>query len=145
MNIPGKPLFPPEKLVRYPHLMVGDVEIWERYLELHAKEWTGFRYDVRVGEGIELPKSQPEYIRGMALALTEKRIDVVGEKGNDVWIIEVKPNAMLSAVGQVLSYQVLFEDRFPEERKPYLMIVTDRKGPDIDSLCQRFNISLVVV
>lgn len=145
MNIVGKPLFPPEKLVRYPHLMVGDVEIWERYLDLHAKEWTGFRYDVRVGSGAEELPEAPEYLRRMALALTEKRIDVLGEKGQELWIIEVKPNAMLSAVGQVLSYQVLFEDRFPEQRKPYLMIVTDRIGPDIDSLCQKFNISLVVV
>lgn len=145
MNIVGKPLFPPEKLVRYPHLMVQDVLIWERYLEQHATEWIGFRYDVRVGEGIELPESEPEYIRGMALALTEKRIDVLGEKGNEVWIIEVKPNAMLSAVGQVLSYQVLFEDRFPDQPKPKLMIVTDRKGPDLQSIAAKFNISVVVV
>ena len=145
MNIPGKPLFPPEKLVRYPHLMVSDVAIWERYLERYAKEWDGFRYDVRVGEGLILPDGQPGYIKAMALALTEKRIDVVGEKGQEVWIIEVKPNAMLSAVGQVLSYQVLFEDRFPQSPKPELMIVTDRKGPDLDNLAKKFRISVFVV
>lgn len=136
--------FPPEKLKKYPHLMVGDVEIWERYLDAHAKEWDSFEYDVRVGEGIQVAAEQPEYFKTMAAALSEKRIDVVGHRGRTVWIIEVKPAAMLSAVGQLVSYQILYEERFPEAGPTRLMIVTDRIGPDLENICRRFEITTVV-
>jgi len=139
------PLFPPEKLHKYPHLMVSDVAIWERYLEKYGKEWDSFEYDVRVGEGITIPATETESMRIMAQALWEKRIDVVGRKGPRVFIIEVKPSAMLSAIGQVLSYQILFEERYPEQGPVRMMIVTDRAGPDLERLCLKFDIALVVV
>lgn len=136
--------FPPEKLKKYPHLMVGDVEIWERYLDAHAKEWDSFEYDVRVGEGVQVGSEQPEYFKTMALALTEKRIDVVGHRGRQVWLIEVKPSAMLGAVGQLISYQILYEERYPGAGPTSLMIVTDRIGPDLENICKRFEITTVV-
>ena len=138
-------LFAAEKLKKYPHLMVNDVVIWERYLELHAKEWDSFEYDVRVGEGQQPNTEHPEYIQTMAVALTEKRIDVVGRIRGRVWIIEVKPSAMLSAVGQLISYQILYEERFPWAGRTELMVVTDRVGPDLENLCKKFRIIIAVV
>jgi hypothetical protein len=138
-------LFAPEKLKKYPHLMVNDVAIWERYLDLHAVEWDSFEYDVRVGEG-QLPNpAHPKNIQLMAVALSEKRIDVVGRIRGRVWIIEVKPSAMLSAVGQLISYQILYEERFPGSGSTELLIVTDRIGPDLENLCKKFRISIAVV
>lgn len=137
--------FPPEKLKKYPHLMISDVEIWERYLDLHAKYWESFEYDVRVGEGQQPNPEHPEYIQTMAKALTEKRIDVIGRIRGKVWIIEVKPSAMLSAVGQLISYQILYEERYPGAGATELMIVTDRVGPDLENLCKKLRISIAVV
>lgn len=138
-------LFAPEKLKKYPHLMVNDVVIWERYLDQHAKEWDSFEYDVRVGEGQQPNPEHPKYIQSMAVALSEKRIDVVGHRGSHVWIIEVKPSAMLSAVGQLISYQILYEERFPGSGPTELMVITDRVGPDLENLCKKFHISIAVV
>lgn len=138
-------LFAAEKLKKYPHLMVNDVEIWERYLEVHAKEWDSFEYDVRVGEGQQPNPEHPKNIQTMAVALTEKRIDVVGRRHGQVWIIEVKLSAMLSAVGQLVSYQILYEERFPGAGPTELLIVTDRIGPDLENLCKKFRISIAVV
>lgn len=138
-------LFPPEKLRKYPHLMVSDVEIWERYLDKFADLWDAFEYDVRVGEGITPDPSHPAHIQSMAIALTEKRIDVVATRGAVTTLIEIKPSAMLSAIGQLLSYQILFEERYPLKGPVNMMLITDRIGPDLVNLCKKFNISLVVV
>ncbi len=138
-------LFPPEKLHKYPHLMVNDVAIWERYLEKYAQGWDSFEYDVRVGEGQQPNPEHPENIQLMAVALSEKRIDVVGRMRGKAVIIEVKPSAMLSAVGQLISYQILYEERYPEAGRTELMIVTDRIGPDLEHLCKKFRISIAVV
>lgn len=138
-------LFPPHKLRKYPHLMVTDVAIWERFIEKHGKKWDSFAYDVRVGEGVSLSEAEPQEIKTMARALWEKRIDVIGVKGNETFIIEVKPSAMLSAIGQVLSYEVLYRDRYKDVAAPKKMIVTDRAGPDLLRLCREYNIDAVVV
>lgn len=138
-------LFPPEKLRKYPHLMVSDVAIWERYLDTFADLWDSFEYDVRVGEGITPDASHPAHIQSMAVALTEKRIDVVAHRGILTTLIEVKPSAMLSAIGQLLSYQILFEERYPLKGPVNIMLITDRAGPDLANLCKKFGISVVVV
>ena len=138
-------LFAAEKLKKYPHLMVNDVVIWERYLDKYAQGWDSFEYDVRVGEGQQPNPEHPKNIQLMAVALTEKRIDVIGWIRGKVVIIEVKPSAMLSAVGQLISYQILYEERYPEAGRTELMIVTDRIGPDLEHLCKKLRISIAVV
>lgn len=137
--------FPPEKLRMYPHLMVGDIIIWEEFLVRGDHGFDSFDYDVHVGEGI-VPNAEwtPE-IKAMALALSEKRIDVVGWVHDVPTIIEVKPSASLSAVGQVLCYRELYSSRFPGVVRPLLMIVTDFELPDIRKLCVSFGISFVLV
>lgn len=139
------PKYPPEKLHKYPHLMVGDIRVWEQYLGTVEPEFDSFDYDVHVGEGVKPSDDWDETIKTMALALSEKRIDVLGWKNNVPTIIEVKPSASLSAIGQVLCYRELYSSRYPGVVRPLLMIVTDFEMPDIRKLCFSFGIRFVVV
>lgn len=141
--MPGK--YPAEKLHKYPHLMVGDIRIWEQYLEVGDPEYDSYDYDVHVGEGVKPSESWDTKVKAMALALSEKRIDVLAWKGNEPTIIEVKPQAALSAIGQVLSYGELYVVRYPANIRPLMMILTDFEMPDIYWLCKRFGIRYVVV
>jgi len=72
--------------------------------------------------------------------LTQKRIDVVAERDGEVWIFEVKPDAGLSAIGQVLSYRVLYKQHFREERPIKLAIVTTRVDDDIREVAKEYGI-----
>lgn len=137
--------YPPDKLKKYPHLMVSDIRIWEHYLETVNHGFSSFEYDVHVGEGLLVDTEWEPEIKRMAVALSEKRIDVVGWKGEIPVIIEVKPAASMSAIGQVLSYRELYIERFGKSISPLLMIVTDRELPDTKFLCNRFGIRLVAV
>jgi len=137
--------YPADKLRMYPHLMVGDIVIWEQYLGTVDHGFGSFDYDVHVGEGIVLMEEWEPEIKAMALALSEKRIDVVGWVDDVPTIIEVKPSASLSAIGQVLCYRELYSTRFPGVIRPLLVIVTDFELPDIRKLCKTFGISFVVL
>ena len=137
--------YPAEKLKMYPHLMVGDIAIWEEFLVSVFNVFDSFDYDVHVGEGITPSKDWSPEIQAMAMALSEKRIDVVGWEGDVPTIIEVKPSASLSAIGQILCYRELFSARFPTEARPLIMIVTDFEMPDIRSLSLIFGFRFVIV
>jgi len=138
-------MYPPDKLRKFPHLMVSDIRIWERYLETVDHRFSSFDYDVHVGEGVKVAEETLTETDMGAPALLEKRIDVVGWANKIPTVIEVKPGASMSAIGQVLSYRELFIERFKDSIHPLMMIVTDREMIDTKSLCTRFGIKLVVV
>ena len=63
-----------------------------------------------------------EAMKKMWYASTAKRIDAIGEKKNELWIIEVASSPYLRAVGQCLSYKFLWEED-PKIDKPARMIL----------------------
>lgn len=124
------PDFPPELLRKYPHMFPNDIIIWERFLLKHANEFTGFDYDIKVGSVPKFPDGLDTGIYKAGEILWKKRIDAVGHKADELIIIEVKPNAGPSAIGQVLGYVQLYRDEIKPAQKVSGMIVTDR--PDLD-------------
>ena len=130
---------------KYLHMMPVEVPLWERFLSEHQEYFDSFSYDVHVGEGIPANPLWPENIKAMAKYVTQKRIDAVGYRKGEVWIIEVKPDAGLSAIGQLLSYKELYIKKHGELKKIYLACVTDNITPDEIYLFKKFNIRYYVV
>ena len=127
---------------RFPHLLPNEEKIWERFLQIYGDQFQNYRYDVRVGRGVDPgPKYEWKW-RQLAIMLTQKRIDVVAERDGEVWIFEVKPDAGLSAIGQVLSYRVLYKQHFREERPIRLAIVTTRVDDDIREVAEHYGIKV---
>lgn len=94
--------------VKYPHMAPADEAIWDRWLLKHGGEYELFEYDVHVGGVVERQAGWSEETYKMASTLAAKRIDVVAHKGKDVWIIEVKPEGRVTAVGQLVTYNNLY-------------------------------------
>ena len=63
-----------------------------------------------------------EAMKKMWYASTAKRIDAIGEKEKEIWIIEVASSPYLRAVGQCLSYLFLW-NLDPKIDKPAKMIL----------------------
>jgi len=61
-----------------------------------------------------------EAMKKMWYASTAKRIDAIGEKKDEIWIIEVASSPYLRAVGQCLTYRFLW-DLDPKINKPAKM------------------------
>ena len=136
-------LFPAEKLRAYPHMRPADVLIWERFLEAHRGEFDSFAYDVAVGSPYTPPEDWSNSQKIAAIWLSKKKIDVVGFQGKKRFIIEVKPSAMSSAIGQALCYLELYKVAFGKDLELIPAIVTDVRGPDFEFLCKMLGVLIL--
>lgn len=127
---------------RYKHMLPGDRRIWDRFLEQHGDYFNRFEYDIHVGEGIGEIVGVDAMTQKIATVLSQKRIDAVGYRGGEVWLFEIKPHAGLSAIGQILSYETLYEKDFGAGKVSYIAIVTDRTDNDIRTMCNTYDIRL---
>lgn len=112
-----------KKLSKYPHMKPEDVAVWDRFIEKNPGYFDTVDYDYAVGGGVDVGEDQPEAQRRGFQTLTQKKIDVVGYRGDSVTIVEVKPIADMRALGQALSYSHLFADDHPEAGSIERMVV----------------------
>ena len=136
--------YPFKKLAKYPHLMPKDVKIWERFIDQNPDSFGLVSYDVRVGEGMKLPDDAEEPYASDMYHLSKKRIDVVGFKANEDWVIELKPRAGFTAIGQAIGLAELY---YPPGESPRVIIpciITDEEMPDIRGLCLKKGIIYLI-
>ena len=141
--MPGR--FDYEKLAKYPHLRPEDVLIWERFIDKYPEQYLEVDYDVKVGTGRNYSSYPRDLITKDLEYLSKKRIDVVGYTSDEIHIIEVKPSAGPSALGQVISYRDLFEIEVATELLIVPMIITNEEMPDTRDLCLKHSILYFVV
>ena len=141
MTIALKPR-PLVKLRKYPHMEPLDTAIWNAYLDLEPWPNALVEYDVHVGTTATVPLEAPESYRRMVEHLSSLRIDVAVFLPHQTLIIEIKPSASLSAIGQALGYTHLFHAKYPHCLKPTPCILTDVPKPDTLWLCNLLNVKL---
>lgn len=118
----------------------NDKSIWSRWLLQGGSQYAPFTYDVRVGDGVIMPPTDPAVTHKIAYALTTKRIDAIAMI-NDVWtIIEIRKRAGLSAIGALYGYGMLWSQNPPDSRRYQLWLVTDYLQPDMTNLLSDANI-----
>jgi len=122
-----------------------DVRIWERFLDAHSPLKALVAYDVHVGSTPPLRENAPEYLKKHVEAVYPKKIDAVLYFPTQTLIVEIKPFAGLTALGQALGYRHLFSQDFPFAPHPVAAIITDTAQPDIPSLCRKLGIVLIEV
>lgn len=88
--------------------------VWNRFLERYGSGWEAFEYDVRVGPASGAARGFDPGTQAVFEALTKLRIDAVGYRPGEIWVLEVSPFAGISKVGQALGYR----DLFIAERRP---------------------------
>lgn len=137
--------FPFEKRYKYPHMMPYDVAIWERFIEQFPDAYDFVSYDVKVGSAPEHDTIVNPDTGGDAINLYKKKIDVVGYKGGEIDLIELKPHAGSSALGQIRSYGVLYTIDFNPPVTPKLVVITDQLMPDMGLLAHSMGVTMVVV
>ena len=98
-------------------MLPSDVPLWHKFLDRYASNFQRFYYNVRVGGPDVSTIDGDEAIKRMWYLSTAKRIDVLAEKENELWIIEVASSPYLRAVGQMLTYHFLW-DLDPKINKP---------------------------
>ncbi len=124
----------------YPHLKPNDVHLWEKFIRANANFFDTVDYDVAVGEGVVVGDVTADVYAKSFKKLTQKKIDVIGYRKDQVWIVEVKPFAGSSALGQLLSYRILFDDETLEGETVHLMIITNECRTEYKKIFESHNI-----
>jgi len=130
---------------RYPHMAKRDAAVWETFLEAYSVRFEAFAYDVALG-GILL--DMPDLTVGDAAGwqyTTALRIDAVAREGDRYWIIEVRPEAHVSALGAALCYTLVAkrDAAFPGALLP--AVVCTYMQPDVKWVADNLGITVFQV
>lgn len=138
-------IFKYEKRYWYPHLKPRDIEIWNRFIDKYPDAYLECQYDFAIGDIPQFMKERSS-VEGQAMQeLYKKKIDVLGHNLDGIDLIELKPSAGASSIGQVLGYKAVYE-RDEKPGKPVRpVIITDELRPDMDFLVQQGGVTLFVV
>ena len=126
------------------HMSVNDVPLFASFvLSPEGQRFERWDFDLRVGNGrTPAPGASPEVI-ALTKALSQLRIDAVGYVQTQPTIFEVKPNAHLSAFGQVIAYAYFYLDAFGVVARR--AIITDHIAPDVAQACRDADIDVHLV
>ena len=112
-------------MTHYPHMLHEDIAVWTKFLEKMKGVIQAVWYDVHVGEPVKLAPDASSIQKKVAAGVTRKRIDVVCSMPTEFWVIEVKPFANMTALGQVYSYTRLFSMEYETYRPVKAVVVCD--------------------
>ncbi len=122
----------------------NDREIWAYFQEQFAAEFQSFYFNVGVGVATMWSEELDEEMTRMVEWISRRRIDVVGEKADAWWLIELRINAGPGAIGSILTYKTLWEDDPPDQRPVVPVIVTNTQDANLQRVCDRFGITMIV-
>jgi len=154
-------------LPRYPHMGPHESIIWHKFLAMSPIRFIRIEYDVKVGTGF-IPKWLEEeyrvkldlYRKGLisrrelelteatirsVSSLTKLRIDVVAETEKEIWIIEVKPRAGRSALGQLESYYWWYLRQYKPSKPVRLACVCYEVDPNLKPIFDAKGIRVFTV
>jgi len=130
---------------RLTHLNKLEVAIWKRFLDKYEDKYTNYVYDFHLPIAKKPPVDlSPTYVANMN-KLSAKRIDVVMEGKFSKWLVEIRPKARQTSIGQLSLYYYLYRKYYASEKRISLMLVSDIFNPEIAMSAKQLNISYIVV
>jgi hypothetical protein len=93
------------------------------YLQQHINDFDRLAFNVRVGQGAALDTSTPASTQAQTTFVTQKRIDILGYRGQQPIIVEAKTRVDPSTLGQVLTYRQLWLEDNPDAPIPELVVI----------------------
>lgn len=126
----------------FPERTDGESWVIKAYLEHHLEEYDALTFGKRVGKGIvpnpeHLPRVQQNTVFSSKL-----RMDILGWRGNQPVIIEVKQHVTPASLGQILTYKHHFLEEFPDAPDPELVVVGRDANDDAVSALQAHGVTV---
>lgn len=128
----------------YPHMKPRDQAIWERFIKQFPDMYDKVGYDVPCGSVPALDTIIDGEKQTSVEKLYRKKIDVVGFKGDQIDIIELKPDADTSALGQVRGYVRDYIKDYAPATEPKAIVITDRLLPDMNFHAAEEGVMLII-
>jgi hypothetical protein len=113
----------------YPGLLGTSVDLWRKWLQLYQGKFEAFYYNVRVGAGVRPPAgTTPEMARDW-WAQTCLRIDAVGEREDQTWVIEIAERPSTKILGQLQLYSHI-TPLYQGQNAQRLDVISNRNATD---------------
>ena len=126
-------------------MLPPDVPLWHLFLDRYASDFEKFFYNVRVG-GPDISKIKGDLaLAKMWYASTAKRIDAIGEKKDEIWIIEVAASPYLRAVGQCLSYLFLWNEDPKIDKTAKMVLLCYFIDSDLERILKHYNVEIIKI
>jgi hypothetical protein len=126
------------------HMMPRDIPVFATYVfSPEGQQYTSWEFDVLVGDPEDPGPFYPANKRRQALYLGALKIDAVGWLFSTPTLIECKPDAGLSAIGQIEGYAKWYQLIFGVY--PRKMIVCESMRRQIETICNLLDIQVRIV
>jgi hypothetical protein len=132
----------PSELPSYGSLFPPEQQLLRAWLKVHESEYDRFQFNVRVGPGYDPGPNYAEEIRRHAILTSQRRMDAVAYRGQEVTIIEVKRRAGFTAIGQLMGYFHHWIEEHPGEQPPKLLLVAGSLAEGTQLLADRSNVAV---
>ena len=123
----------------------GEQAILKAWLLDSGHAWQRFAFNVRLGTGVLLAGDHPEFARTFVRKTTQKRIDCVAFSAHGASLFEVKIQANLGGLGQILGYRHLWERDFPTWPVESAGIICHLIAPDTAAVYVRHGMPYYVM
>lgn len=140
-----KGFYPYQNQNAFPHMGPEDSKVWKRFINAYPDAYDSVDYDVKVGTVPAFVSRDAVGVGGDIKNLYLRKIDVIGFAGERIDIIEVKPIAGFSAVGQILGYMMHWKEEnmgFPATRA---VIVCASAPLDVQLLAEINGVEIIRV
>ena len=125
--------------------MPQELPLWRRFIRLQPDRFVDVVYDVHVGRGTAITFTRDPFVVQWAKHLTQLRLDVLGRRGSQLTIVEVRRFPGLASFGQILGYATLFRRDFNYTGVLRRLLVSEFITGDLRWLARRARIEVVVV
>lgn len=110
-------------LKQFPQMTVYESQVAAAWVRKHAAEWEEMDFNVSLGSHQVLGPGHSEATQRQAAFITTKRADIIATSGEFAAIVECKLRLSLSALGQLLGYEILWRAEHPETTDVQLIAI----------------------
>ncbi len=138
-------LLDPGQQTHYRHMAKRDVALWEKFLKAYGEKFHAVSYDVAFGGHYpELAEPNDVMARGYQYS-TALKVDAIAWMSNQVWLIEVRPEATVSAYGAAVCYTLVARREKLTELPVIPTIVCATMQRDVEWCCAMTGIQVITV
>lgn len=136
---------PFQELAHYPGMRPRDVAIWERFIIDNPGAFDRVWYNVHLGNPVRYDEHEDEMRRNGMYEVSQWCVDVIAQKRDKLYTIEVKPDAKAGAIGQAIAYTKLITAEIPDQIDLQPVVITDDASPITENAARLLGVELVQV
>jgi hypothetical protein len=118
--------------------------LWTKFLEEHGNEYYNYKYDIHLKKPIKIPEGMPKEYAADAIHLSSLRIDATMETKNEIYVVEIRPDATASAIGNLILYRFLYKMEFQPTKTVKMMLITNLYSAAMELTTRAIEIPYIV-